>query len=143
MKALNNIKPTSKPHPVPQQFTILPKFIIILLGTLLLTMARPAETSAIASTRAPDTTRKQTDTAQGKPTPYNPSPSDKTGRTIEDTGGNSGTVGKVDTPDTARQSTVSRTGDRTSNNKYFNIGAAILIALIAAALIFRGQNRRS
>jgi len=119
------------------------KHTIILPGILILLLVQPYK--ALSSACLPDTASHQkTDTAQGKPTPYNPSPSDKTGRTLEDTGGNSGTVGKVDTANTLNPSAGSPSvNDRTSNNRYFNIGAMILIALVVAALIFRGRKRKN
>ncbi|WP_114938604.1 hypothetical protein [Mucilaginibacter endophyticus] len=98
---------------------------------------------AFASICQPDTAkRSRTDTAGQKPTPYNPNPSDKTGRTLYDTGGNSGTIGKRDTTNTLATSSPGHVKDKTANDKYFELGAAILIAVVVIAIIIRGRKQQ-
>jgi hypothetical protein len=61
---------------------------------------------------------------------------------LQDTGGKNGLRGKSDTGRSINeQATNPRVKDMKANDKYFSIGAALLIGIIAIALIVRYRKR--
>jgi hypothetical protein len=61
---------------------------------------------------------------------------------LQDTGGKSGLRGKSDTGRSINDQSTSKTvKDRSANDKYFSIGAALLIVIIIAALAVRYRSR--
>jgi hypothetical protein len=62
---------------------------------------------------------------------------------LQDTGGKSGLRGKSDTGRSINEQTTSNQfEDKRANDKYFSIGAALMIGIVLVGVIIRYRNRR-